>query len=85
MSKSSPKLLVNYRKRILNGNVLLLLHKDLNQLYLLLVCSLSILQHSYIVSLVGQDIKEFPVKKPLVIVDTNGAGDSFVGGTRSYE
>nr|ACD37570.1 adenosine kinase [Philodina roseola] len=29
---------------------------------------------------VGQQIKEFPVKKPVEIVDTNGAGDSFVGG-----
>ncbi len=28
----------------------------------------------------GQDIQEFQVKKPLDIVDTNGAGDSFVGG-----
>ena len=26
------------------------------------------------------EIKEFQVKKPLEIVDTNGAGDSFVGG-----
>jgi sugar/nucleoside kinase (ribokinase family) len=32
--------------------------------------------------LVGQDVKEFPVKKPLDIVDTNGAGDSFVGGMK---
>ena len=24
--------------------------------------------------------KKFPVRKPPVIVDTNGAGDSFVGG-----
>ena len=30
--------------------------------------------------LAGKEIKEFPVKKPLDIVDTNGAGDSFVGG-----
>lgn len=29
---------------------------------------------------VGNEIKEFPVKKPLEIIDTNGAGDSFVGG-----
>jgi sugar/nucleoside kinase (ribokinase family) len=28
----------------------------------------------------GKDIQEFPVKKPSNIVDTNGAGDSFVGG-----
>jgi sugar/nucleoside kinase (ribokinase family) len=28
----------------------------------------------------GKDIQEFQVKKPLHIVDTNGAGDSFVGG-----
>jgi sugar/nucleoside kinase (ribokinase family) len=28
----------------------------------------------------GKDIEEFPVKKALNIVDTNGAGDSFVGG-----
>jgi sugar/nucleoside kinase (ribokinase family) len=32
--------------------------------------------------LAGQDVKEFPVKKPLDIVDTNGAGDSFVGCKR---
>jgi len=28
----------------------------------------------------GKDIQEFQVKKPSKIVDTNGAGDSFVGG-----
>jgi sugar/nucleoside kinase (ribokinase family) len=28
----------------------------------------------------GKDVQEFEVKKPLNIVDTNGAGDSFVGG-----
>jgi sugar/nucleoside kinase (ribokinase family) len=33
-------------------------------------------------SLAGEDIKEFPVKKPLAIIDTNGAGDSFVGGMK---
>jgi len=31
-------------------------------------------------SLAGNEIREFPVKPPLQIVDTNGAGDSFVGG-----
>lgn len=30
--------------------------------------------------LAGQEIRQFPVKKPLEIIDTNGAGDSFVGG-----
>ena len=34
---------------------------------------------------VGKDLEEFPVKKPLKIVDTNGAGDSFVGGTCLFE
>ena len=34
---------------------------------------------------VGNDIKEFPVKKPVEIVDTNGAGDSFVGGKNEIE
>jgi len=28
----------------------------------------------------GKDAQEFPVKKVFKIVDTNGAGDSFVGG-----
>jgi len=28
----------------------------------------------------GKDIQEFPVKKAENLVDTNGAGDSFVGG-----
>lgn len=28
----------------------------------------------------GKSIQDFPVKKPQEIVDTNGAGDSFVGG-----
>ena len=46
--------------------------------------SLNIRTFIYCLSLVGQDIKEFPVKKPLVITDTNGAGDSFVGGFLAY-
>lgn len=28
----------------------------------------------------GKDIQEFQIKPPLYIADTNGAGDSFVGG-----
>ena len=31
---------------------------------------------------VSGELREFPVKKPLEIVDTNGAGDSFVGGRK---
>lgn len=37
-----------------------------------------------VLAIAGQETKEFPVKKPLVIVDTNGAGDSFVGGFLAY-
>jgi len=37
-----------------------------------------------VMAIVGQDVKEFLVKKPLDIVDTNGAGDSFVGGFLAY-
>ncbi|CAF1284581.1 unnamed protein product [Rotaria sordida] len=37
-----------------------------------------------ILAVAGQDIKEFEVKKPLEITDTNGAGDSFVGGFLAY-
>ena len=33
----------------------------------------------------GKATEEFAVKKPPVIVDTNGAGDSFVGGTLPFE
>jgi len=32
----------------------------------------------------GKNVREFLVKKPLDIVDTNGAGDSFVGGFLAY-
>ncbi len=32
------------------------------------------------VFIAGKDIQEFPVKKVENLVDTNGAGDSFVGG-----
>jgi len=32
----------------------------------------------------GQELKDFDVKQPLQIVDTNGAGDSFVGGFLAY-
>ncbi|CAF3377594.1 unnamed protein product [Rotaria socialis] len=39
---------------------------------------------STLLAVAGEDIKEFPVKKPLEIVDTNGAGDSFVGGFLAY-
>jgi adenosine kinase len=35
-----------------------------------------------VLAITGQDLKEFAVKKPLEIVDTNGAGDSFVGGRK---
>jgi sugar/nucleoside kinase (ribokinase family) len=38
--------------------------------------------NSFFCHLAGQDAKEFPVKKPLDIIDTNGAGDSFAGGRR---
>ncbi|CAF0987026.1 unnamed protein product [Adineta steineri] len=37
-----------------------------------------------VLAITGQEPKEFPVKKPLDIVDTNGAGDSFVGGFLAY-
>ncbi|UJR16035.1 hypothetical protein I4U23_002949 [Adineta vaga] len=37
-----------------------------------------------VLAIAGQEIKAFPVRKPLDIVDTNGAGDSFVGGFLAY-
>lgn len=37
-----------------------------------------------ILAIHGQPVKEFEVKKPLEIIDTNGAGDSFVGGFLAY-
>ncbi|CAM4749353.1 unnamed protein product [Rotaria magnacalcarata] len=37
-----------------------------------------------ILAIAGQNIQEFPVKKPPKIIDTNGAGDSFVGGFLAY-
>ncbi|CAF0875782.1 unnamed protein product [Rotaria sordida] len=37
-----------------------------------------------ILAIAGDNIKEFPVKKPMEIVDTNGAGDTFVGGFLAY-
>ncbi|CAF4601044.1 unnamed protein product [Rotaria socialis] len=36
-----------------------------------------------ILAIAGQNIQEFPVKKPSKIIDTNGAGDSFVGVLQS--
>lgn len=41
----------------------------------------SFIAHSFSVGSDGQETKEFVVKPPLQIVDTNGAGDSFVGGS----
>jgi len=37
-----------------------------------------------VLAISGNDVQEFHVKKPLDIVDTNGAGDSFVGGFLAY-
>jgi len=37
-----------------------------------------------LLAITGKKIQEFQVKKPLEIVDTNGAGDSFVGGFLAY-
>jgi adenosine kinase len=37
-----------------------------------------------VLAIAGNDTREFPVKQPLNIVDTNGAGDSFVGGFLAY-
>jgi len=37
-----------------------------------------------VMAIKGSPLKQFPVKKPLQIVDTNGAGDSFVGGFLAY-
>ena len=37
-----------------------------------------------ILAIQGEETREFPVKKPPTIVDTNGAGDSFVGGFLAY-
>ncbi|CAF1334415.1 unnamed protein product [Adineta steineri] len=37
-----------------------------------------------VLAIAGKDIEEFQVKKPSSIVDTNGAGDSFVGGFLAY-
>ena len=46
-----------------------------------LIFSLQFMDLNRVVAVLdGKSIQEFPVKKPQEIVDTNGAGDSFVGG-----
>ena len=66
---------------MLNVHVLWSLHKVLIPRCSPLVRTLANLVLSIrSLSLAGKDIREFPVKPPLQIVDTNGAGDSFVGG-----
>lgn len=87
MWKKSPKLSVNFQRKTLNVHAWWLSHKVLIQLFLpsvrwfSLFLSLQFMDFNRVVAVLdGKSIQDFPVKKPQEIVDTNGAGDSFVGG-----